>query len=127
MVEDGGRHPGFLDHSVAIEHGGYLAQVDFCRPHSTTTHHNSGIGGIVGNGIEHFAGCLGLRVDLLNSGVDDFQRRDYPLGCIEHVKNRAVRALERLAKNERQLHFHPWHDETFERNVGAFVEEHVIE
>ncbi|CAH0319023.1 hypothetical protein SRABI111_05347 [Pseudomonas carnis] len=68
-----------------------------------------------------------MRVDLLDAGVDDFQRRDHPLGGVEHIEHRAVGPFKRLAEDESQFHLHPWHDETLEGNVAAFVEKHVVE
>lgn len=127
VVEHRRRHPGLLDHAIAIQHRRHLAQVDLGGAHGAAAEHHTGIGGVVGDGVEHLAGRVGVGVDLLDAGVDDFQRRDHPFSGVEHIEHRAVGALERLAEDEGQFHFHPWHDEAFEGDVAAFVEKHVVE
>lgn len=127
VVEHRGGDPGLFDHAVAVEDRRHPPQVDLARPHGAAAHHHAGVGGVVGDGVEDLARGFRLRIDLLDARIDDLQRRDHPLGGLEHVEQGAARSLQRLAEDERQLHLDPRHDEALEGDIAALLEEHVVE
>jgi hypothetical protein len=110
MVEYCRTDTGFLDDTVAVEHCRHFAQINRVWTHGAATQHHSGIRGIVGNGVEDFARNLGLRIDLLNARIDNFQCRAHPFGGVQYIEHCDIRAFQWFAEDKGQLHFDPWHD-----------------
>ncbi|MNN86628.1 hypothetical protein D3C81_2040650 [compost metagenome] len=64
---------------------------------------------------------------MLDTGIDDLQRRDHPLSGFQYIEHGDVWTLEWLAQDERQLYLYPRHDKAIKWNVASFVEQHVVE
>ncbi len=127
MVQHSSSHSGFLDHPVAIKQRANPSQIHIERPERTPPQYNAGIGRIVGDGVENLARNLALGIDLLDARVDDLDSRRAIGGGGEHVEDCAMRPGQPVLQDERQFHLDARHDETADRDVAAFREEHVVE
>ncbi len=107
MVEHAGGKAGFFQLAVAIAQRADPAQVGIQRPHRAAAQHDAGIGRVVGDGIEDLARRFGLRIDPLDPGVEDFQRRHHEIGGVEHVEHRAVGPGEPLLHDEGEFGLDP--------------------
>src|SRR5258707_11682227 len=74
MIEHAGGKPGFFQLTVTIAQRADPAQIGVEWAQRTAAEHDSGVGGIVGNGIEYFSGRFGHGIDPLDPGVKNFQR-----------------------------------------------------
>ncbi len=126
MIQHACGDAGFFDHAVAIEQRGDPAQIQLVWFDGTTTEDHPGVGGVVGNGVEHFARTLGFRVDVVAAGVNQFQRRNHIIRGVVDVEQRAVRAAQRFRQHERQLHFNTRDDKTVGGDIAAVMEEHIV-
>jgi hypothetical protein len=70
---------------------------------------------------------LGLLVDALDPRVEDFQRRHYEVGGVEHVEHRAIGPGEPLVHDEGEFRLHAGCDEAVGGNEPPIGEEHVIQ
>ena len=126
VVQHRGGEPGLFDHAVLVEHRADPAQVELGRAHRPTAGDDAGIGREIGDRVEDLAHDLGLAVELLDAGIDDFDRRRDVFGRREHVEHRHAGAFQRPAEHERQFDLDPRRDEALERDVRALLEEHVV-
>ena len=127
VVEDGRSHPRLLDHAVAVEQGPDPAHVHVHRLERPATHDDACVGCVVGDGVEHLAGGLGLRIDLLDARIDQFQRRRHIVRGREHVIDGAVGPAQRPGQHEGQFDLDARHDEAVGRDFAAFTKKHVIQ
>src|SRR5665213_1134450 len=127
MVEYAGGKPGLFQLAVAIAQRADPAQVGVQRTDWTSAEHDAGVRSVVGNRVEYLAGRLGLRIDALDPGVEDFQRRHHEIGRVEHVEHGAARTCQALLHDEGELGFDPRADKAIRRHQPAIGEEHVVE
>ena len=67
------------------------------------------------------------RIDALDPGVENFQRRHHEVRRVEHVEHRAVRPCEPLLHDEGEFGLDPGGDEAVGRHEAAIGKEHVVE
>ncbi|CDL46834.1 AraC family regulatory protein [Klebsiella pneumoniae ISC21] len=127
MIEYARGDAGLFNYAVAIKQGGDPAQVELVRFNRPAAEDHPGVGGVVGDGVEHFARTLGFRVDVVAARVDKLQRRDNVVGGVVDIKQRTVRAAQRFGQHEGQLDFDTRNDKAVGGNIAAVVEEHIVE
>src|ERR1035437_1526045 len=127
VIQHAGSDTGFFDYAIAVEQGGNPAQIDIHRLDRPTAHDDAGIGGVVGNGVHHFARALAVRVNPLRTGIDQFQRRNHVVGGGEYVQHADVFTFQAVLQDEGQLNLDHRHDEAVKRNLSTIGENHVIE
>ena len=127
MIEHAGGKPGFFQLTVTIAQRADPAQIGVERAQRTAAEHDSGVGGIVGNGIEYFPGRFGHGIDSLDPGVKNFQRGYHEIRRVEHVEHRAVRSHKPRLHHECQFGFDPRADKAVGRHKTAIGKEHVVE
>ncbi|GDL62908.1 hypothetical protein BvCmsKSNP073_01212 [Escherichia coli] len=127
MIQHTSGDAGFFNHAIAIHQGGDPTQIQLIGLNGTTTEDHPGVGGVIRNGVEHFARALGFRIDVVAASVDQLQRRDHVVRGVVDVEQRAVWPTQRFCQHESQLHFNARHDKAIGRDIAAIVEEHVIQ
>ncbi|MNE07922.1 hypothetical protein D3C80_1005620 [compost metagenome] len=127
MVQHRCRHAGFFDHAVAVQQRTDPAQIQRIRFDRPAAHHHAGIGGVIGNGVEHLARTLSFRIDVMAARIDDFQSRDDVIGSVVNVEQRAVRSAQRFGQHKCQFNLDARHDKAIDRNITAVVEKHVVQ
>jgi hypothetical protein len=127
MVEHAGGKARLLDDAVLRQDRADPAQVDLAGPHRRAAGDDAGVGGEVGDGVEHLARCLRLAVELLDARVDDLDRRRDDVGRREHVGERHAGAAQRPREDEGELDLDARRDEALDRDRAASGEEHVVE
>lgn len=100
MIEYARGDAGLFNYAVAIQQGGDPAQVELVRFNRPAAEDHPGVGGVVGDGVEHFARTLGFRVDVVAARVDKLQRRDNVVGGVVDIKQRTVRPRSGLASTK---------------------------
>jgi hypothetical protein len=74
VVEHACGDAGLFDHAVAVEQGGDPAQIQLVGFNRAAAEDHPGVGGVIGDGVEHLARALGFRIDVVAAGVDQLQR-----------------------------------------------------
>ena len=126
MIEHPGGDAGLLNHAVAVQQGGDPAQIQLVGFNRAAAEDHPGVGGVIGNGVEHFARALGFRIDVVAAGVNKLQRRNNEVGGVVDIKQRAVRAAQRFGQHEGQLDFDTRNDKAVGGDIAAVVEEHIV-
>jgi hypothetical protein len=116
MIENAGGNAGLLDLAVAKQQRADPAQVEIERADRAATDDQRRIRGIVGNRVHHLARRLGLGVDAVHPGLQNFERRRDVVGSVEHVEQRALGAFQRRLQHEGQFDLDTGRVETVERD-----------
>ncbi len=116
-----------FNHAVAVEQGGDPAQIQLVGLNRAAAENHASVGGVVGDGVEHFARALGFRVNVVAAGVNQLQRGDDVIRSVIDVEDGAVRAAQRFRQHERQLHFDARDDKAIDGDIAAVMKEHVIQ
>ena len=95
------------------------------------TDDDAGVGRVVADGVVDLAHGLGVAVELLNAGVDDFDGGGDVSGGVEHVVHRHVGPGQWRLEHEGQLHLDTRGDEVLHRDLqhlaGLRGVKHVVE
>jgi hypothetical protein len=82
---------------------------------------------LAGDGVKNLSRRLGLRIDPLDTCIQNLQRRHDEVGRVQHVEQGATGAGKALLHNERQFRFHPRGDEAVGWHRPTIGKEHVVE
>ena len=120
MAEHAGGKPGLLDLGIAVHDAADPAQVDVHRPDRPAAQRDAGGGAVVGDGVDDLA-------RILQTGVDDLDRRDHVFGGAQHVGQADARPLQPLAHDEGELDLDPRLAIVRVRHLGAVADHLVVE
>src|SRR6185437_1537364 len=80
MIEHAGGKPGLFQLAVLEAQRADPAQISIQRLDRTPAEHNTGIRGIIGDGVEDFSCRFGCGIDALDARIQDLQRRHDEVG-----------------------------------------------
>ncbi len=127
VVQNSRGYAGLPYLPVAETKGRNPAHIDTYGLKRLSAKNNRSVSGIIGNSVNYLAHYPGLRIDPLNTGIEDFQDGDDKICRIEDIKDGTIRPLKILGQYECQFYLHARSDEAVNGNIPAVLIEHIIQ
>src|SRR5690554_326375 len=118
---------GLFDLTVEVQHATGPAQVDIHRLDRTTAHDDTGVGGVVGDGVVHLAGVAGFRIGAQAASGDQLQGGDNVVGGVDDIKDGNVFTEQRLVQYKSQFDFDTRVKEVGGLDGSAIFKQHVVQ
>ena len=127
MVHDPRSQAGLLDLAVEEQHGAGPAQVDIRGFYPGIAQDDTGVGRIVGNGIDHGAGIARTRVRAITAGGNQFQGGHHAVGGLQHLIQADILPGQVMFHDEGQLHLDAGVGEPAGGDAAAIGEQHIVQ